>query len=434
MGNVGIRESQLVGDALNSIAGLLPASWRTATGAPASPDSDRRDASLELTGPDGASVSFVVEAKRSGSLSVPLVLAVLRDRVQGSGLPVLFVSDYIGPALRDALREEGVSFADATGWVWVMSEDPLILLTGQGAERAPRSIARSGVVTRLNGVAASRIIRALSVAELPVGVRALAVVADVSPGSVAKLLPTLAAEGIVDRDEVGAVAAVRRRALIRRWVSDYSFAQANQSVRHCIAPRGLDRTLTRLAGGPVVALTGSAAARRILPAAATSVVPMWILAMYTADPAALIGELALVDADQATANVVIARPQDTNILPAGGPDTEVGLAPVALVLADLLTLPGRSDSEAEQLMDALASNDPAWRDGDDRPGPGVRCRATDTARCVDCARRCIAERPSVIIRRGPGGTREKPSVACNRSWVLTRLIEQRKEANAHGLR
>ncbi len=34
--------------------------------------------------------------------------------------------------------------------------------------------------------------------------------------------------------------------------------------------------------------------------------------------------------------------------------------PVALVLADLLTLPGRSDAEAAQLMDTLGRTDKAW--------------------------------------------------------------------------
>jgi hypothetical protein len=38
------------------------------------------------------------------------------------------------------------------------------------------------------------------------------------------------------------------------------------------------------------------------------------------------------------------------------------LAPLALLLADLLTLPGRGDAEADQLMDALATTDPAWKE------------------------------------------------------------------------
>jgi hypothetical protein len=71
-------------------------------------------------------------------------------------------------------------------------------------------------------------------------------------------------------------------------------------------------------------------------------------------------QLGLVEADPSTANVVIAAPQDPRILP--GPGDPVGLAPPALVLADLLTLPGRSDAEAEQLMDEMASSDPSWKE------------------------------------------------------------------------
>src|SRR5699024_12458603 len=112
----------------------------------------------------------------------------------------------------------------------------------------------------------------------PIGVRALADGAGVTPGSVSKVLPTLAREGARDRDERGAVTVVRRRALIRRWVQDYSFLGTNRSARHLIAPRGLDRTLNRLTDQqPSATLPGSAAARRYLPAAATSGVPRRLL-------------------------------------------------------------------------------------------------------------------------------------------------------------
>lgn len=86
-----------------------------------------------------------------------------------------------------------------------------------------------------------------------------------------------------------------------------------------------------------------------------------LLALYASDPAAVSGELGLIAADPATANVVLAVPQDGDILPAADV-REPAVAPVALVVADLLTLPGRSDAEAEQLMDALAATDQAWEE------------------------------------------------------------------------
>ena len=111
---------------------------------------------------------------------------------------------------------------------------------------------------------------------------------------------------------------------------------------------------------PSLRVTGSAAARRLLPADTTSVVPLRLLALYAASPRRLAEQLGLVEADAATANVVIVAPQDERILP--GPGEPADLAPTALVLADLLTLPGRSDAEAEQLMDALAATDPSWKE------------------------------------------------------------------------
>lgn len=355
-----IQETQLIGGALRSVTALLPPSWRleleqlVADG--------RAAAVVSLTGPGGAGVNLLVEARRSGT-PIGLVLAALREQAVASDLPLLFVSDYIGPSLREELAAEGISYADATGWVRLASDAPLILLTGQGAAKSPRA-GMPTAVARLNGVAASRIIRALCSERTPIGVLALATVADVSPGSVSKLLPTLAREGIVDREDRGAVVAVRRRALIRRWVQDYSYPATNRDVGYFIAPRGLDRTQTRLASvSPAVALTGSAAARRLLPETSTSVVPLRLLAVYTDDPSALVDELGLVPADAAAANTVVAVPQDERVLtdqaPVAAP-LAAAVAPVALVLADLLTLPGRGDAEAEQLMDALARTDRAW--------------------------------------------------------------------------
>lgn len=359
MGNEVVRETSIVSDVLRSVATLLPASWNVDDGSGIQPDG-RAHAMVDLVAPNGDRITFVVEAKRSGAVPTAYLLSALRELEQRSSLPALFVSDYIGPSLRAALAEEGISFADSTGWVRVTSEDPLVLLTGQGASRSPRP-SRASAVVRLNGVAANRTIRVLTTTGLPNGVRDLADLAGVSPGSVSKLLATLVAEGVVDRDDRGRVIAVRRRALIQRWVRDYSFIKANKSVGYYIARRGLERTLNRLdSAETAVALTGSAAARRLLPTGTTSVVPLRLLALYAAGPVELARELGLIEAYPATANVVVAAPQDPQIL--APVDGDLPLAPPALVLADLLTLPNRSDAEAEQLMDALARDDTAWKD------------------------------------------------------------------------
>lgn len=354
MGNSALKETRLIDGALRSVEALLPDSWRLDVEADVRAASLRADAIAKLAGPDGSATRFIVEARRSGT-SNRLVLARVRELATASELPLLYVSDYLGPTLREALAAEGISYADETGWVRISTVVPLILLTGHGAARSPRDRG-STAVERLNGIAAGRIIRSLCVQEPPLGVRVLASLAGVSPGSVSKVLPTLVGEGVLDRDGRGAVTVVRRRALIRRWAQDYSFHTTNGAPRHYIAPRGLTRTLEMLADLPSpVTLTGSAAARRRLPEAAISVVPLRLLALYADDPGALADTLGLLPTDPATANVIVAIPQDRGVL-AGH------LAPAALVLADLLTLPGRADAEAEQFMDALARTDPAWRE------------------------------------------------------------------------
>lgn len=346
--------------AVRSIANLLPPPWRVER--VDEPHGDPGlDGRMDLVAADGLRTSFAIEAKRSGAVPIAYLLSQLREMRRMSPWPVLLISDYIGPSLRDALIGEGISFADATGWVYLASSEPLVLVVGQGAKRSPKS-SGSTAVLRLNGVAATRIIRALTTINLPIGVRALAEVAGVSPGSVSKLLPTLAAEGVIDRDADGKVVTVRRRSLLRRWTRDYGFTTTNQSLGYFIAPRGVERTAARLESTKMpLALTGSAAARRRLPEGTTSVVPLRLLALYAADPVGLARELGLIEADAVTANVVIAAPQDSRIIAPPG-EGGVPLAPTALILADLLTLPNRSDAEADQLFDVLVREDIAWKD------------------------------------------------------------------------
>jgi hypothetical protein len=359
MRNDGFGET-VIAAALRSVAELLPASWAVDERRGVRSDWPQVDVLVDLVTPKNDRVPFAVVAKRSGSAPKALLLSALRELRRQLPLPIIFVSDYVGPGLRAALATEGVSYADATGWVRLVSEDPLVLLTGQGAERSPKP-ARPSAVMRMNGIAANRTIRALTTTALPTGVRDLAGLAEVSPGSVSKLLATLAAEGVVDRDGRGGVLAVRRRGLIRRWTRDYAFATANKSVGYFIAPRGLDRALMRLEGSATpAALTGSAGARRLLPEGTSSVVPLRLLALYAAVPDVMARELGLIAAEPTSANVILAVPQDQQILTPA--DEGPAIAPVALVLADLLTLPNRSDAEAEQLMDALGRNDVAWKE------------------------------------------------------------------------
>ena len=195
---------------------------------------------------------------------------------------------------------------------------------------------------------------------MPIGVRELAAEAEVSPGTVAKILPTLAQDGAVERTATGAVELVRRRLLLSRWVADYSFAASNSEVRWYLAPRGLDHVLSLISQQNEVT-AGSLALREYLPAGTVPVTPLMIAAFYTADPEIIATQIGLVSAAPGTANVALARPADETLLSLGPTKGRPGFVPVSQALADLLTLPGRAREEAEQLIDYLATTDPAWR-------------------------------------------------------------------------
>jgi len=258
-------ETSIVAEALRTIERVVPESWvvnfkdtvlrRRDTG---------RDGTLELIGPAGARARFVVETKRSGLSASTLVLALKARAQEEEGTPLLYLTDYINPVVRGALAKVGISYVDGTGWIRLVSDDPPMMVSAEGATCSPRPRASSSTV-RLNGKAAGRIIRTLLQEPPPFGVCALANRSDVSPGSVSKLLPTLVADGAVDRDDSGRVTWVRRRRLLERWATDYSFLNSNSLVLDYLAPRGLDRVIQQLRSCEGVCATGSATARTYFP-------------------------------------------------------------------------------------------------------------------------------------------------------------------------
>lgn len=352
-------ETAVVPDALLTIERAIPKSWVVSfKDTEPSLGGTRRDGTLDLKGPGGARARFIVETKRSGVSASTLVLALKARAQEEEGTPLLYLTDYINPVVREALAKVGISYVDGTGWIRLVSDDPPMMVSAEGASRPPRLRASTSTL-RLNGKAAGRIIRTLLQEPPPFGVRELANRSDVSPGSVSKLLPTLVADGAVDRDDSGPVTWVRRRRLLERWVTDYSFLNSNSLVLDYLAPRGLDRVVQQLRSREGSCTTASAAARTYLPRGTTPVVPLTLLACYATDIQSLAADLGLTRTDRRTSNVLITSPADPLLLKQPR-QTDDGLptAPVSQVLADLLSLPGRSAQEAEQLMDALAAADP----------------------------------------------------------------------------
>ena len=322
------------------------------------------DSVVEVAAPNGETARFLVQVKRMGRGNAASAAVAARNAGARMGLPAIVFTDYANPALRRAAADNGVGYADEAGWVSLRHDGPPgLLISTPGALRAPGPT-REATMRRLDGPAASRVIRAIwKVNRRPQGVRELAVQAGVSPGTVAKVLPALAAYGAVDRDVAGRVAGRSRWLLLERWTQDYHFETSNLDVQWFLAPRGIQAVtakIRRLPPSTNIKSTGSLGARNALPGTLLSVTPLTLFAYYTSAPARVAEFCGLVPIDQrSAANVVLATPRDLTdpdlLQPLnGGMETAV---PLSRLLADLMTMGGRYPQEAQQLFEALKLDD-----------------------------------------------------------------------------
>jgi hypothetical protein len=267
-------------------------------------------------------------------------------------LPLIVVAPYLSKSVREVLKRRGASYADRTGNVRIVLDEPglFVLTSGAGANPWPDKRQLS-----LRGVKAGRVVRALVASVPPLGVRQLAGLASTDPGYVSRLLALLDAEALVDRTSRGRVERVDWRKLVARWAGDAPLSD-RATATTWLAPRGLKGILGRLRGAePRYLVTGSAAAAKLAPVAPTR----W-LSVYVDDPTAMAEQLDLRPAD-AGANVVLLQPEDEAIYEQGTEIEGVHQAALPLIVVDLLTGPGRSPAEAEALMDWMDDNEGAWR-------------------------------------------------------------------------
>ncbi len=356
MGNMPFGETLVLRHAAERLREFMPASWDVNL-VPDVRDNltgRRYDADLILRSPAGETI-FVVEVKSSkqGSRSAKVVVDQLRDLARGR--PALLVTSFANPPLRRACEDAGVGYLDETGWAYLRSDDTGLFVVHEGAKRAPSLEKRDATMSRLDGPGASAVIRCLWEISTPIGVRALASEAEVSPGTAAKVLPSLASYGAIERDSTGAVTAVDRRLLLERWVQDYGFFTTNSEVHWFLASRGPDYAYKQLENQSVhqvaetmVALTGYLAAFMALPRGTFPVIPHSLLSLYAWDPELLASALSLKPATRQTANVVIVKPRDASLLRPG-----LEPVPVPQALADLMTMGGRFPELAEQVFEIL---------------------------------------------------------------------------------
>lgn len=338
------------------LADQLPAGW-TARLLGDEVSARPADGRMVVTAPDGNSITLVLEAKPVvEGRDVPAVRDQLAHLVQQSpGSHGVVVSRYLSQPVRKRLTDAGVSYVDATGNVRLNVSRPGLYVADRGADRDPwRGPGRPRGT--LQGGPAAKVVRALLDFGNSWRIRDLANTAGVSIGSTYRVVDFLEREGLAVRDESGTVIVPDWVALLRRWSDDYGFGRSSRVTRW-IAPRGLADLMRRIGGSPVqYAVTGTLAA-----AEWAAYAPARSAMIYTADAdsAARLWDIRPVDTG---ANVMLAEP-DADVVFARTltTPTQVTIAAPTQVAVDLMTGPGRSPAEAEELIEWMTRHEPSWR-------------------------------------------------------------------------
>lgn len=337
--------------AVNKLQSSLPPGWSTdlvldeaaAGHAPV-------DGLIRLRAPDGRAAEVLAEARERLTPRLALGLAE-QVRMLAGKRPLLVVAPWMSATTRGLLVARGINVLDLTGNAHIVLSSPGLFIDAAGAEHDPWPEARRPT---LKGAKAARVVRALCVAEPPLGVRALAARAKTTPGYVSKLLDMLDDEAVLSRSEDGKVEAVDLARLLARWARDAPI-EVRTATTSWIDPRGLTALLSRLRGSSErYAVTGSLAARRAPVAAAR------LATIYTSDPESLARSLGLRPAE-AGANVQLLVPDDGLVFEETWEEEGVRYAALPQVAADLLSGPGRGPAEAEALIAWMIAHRGAWR-------------------------------------------------------------------------
>jgi hypothetical protein len=325
----------------------------------------RPDGLLAIAAPDGTSAVVLIETRAlMNPRDVDVVARQVEAYADGRGDEPriggsMVVAPFVSPTTRDQLNRSRIGWFDGTGNLRLRLDSPAVFVDRAGADRSPFRDRADRQLKSLRGPGAAKVVLELCESTLPVGVRDLAGHAHVGVATSARVLELLAREAVISRDESGAVISVSKPRLVGRWALDHEVMTANEVIP-ALDPRGLGHALSRLSEVDTgVTVTGSAAARAYLPGDITPVSPLTSLSLYADDPIGLMAEVGLTAVARG-ANVLVMRPYDEVVHAKARRVGGLRCVPPAQVVADLMTGPGRSSEEAEQLLAALVAVEPGW--------------------------------------------------------------------------
>jgi hypothetical protein len=340
---------------------LLPDDWGVSSVAEKLPGPGP-DGQLDVVGPDGEPVRYLVEVKRLLTRrDVPKLYDQVARWAQAENLGltrVLVMSRYLAPSVREALAKSSVSYVDATGNTMITASRPALFVRNQGSDSDPwRGPGRPR--GSLKGEPAARVVRTLVRSQRAWGARDLVTASGASTGATYRVLEFLQDEELVERTDEGLYRLVDWPRLLRRWSQDYGFLRNNRT-QNFVDPRGIPALLKRIAGSDRerYAITGSIAAAQWAPYA-----PARAALIYVDNAVEAAAQWGLIPTESGS-NVILAEPAydvvfDSTITTTDG----YTIVPPEQLAVDLLTGPGRNPAEGEELIQWMQGNESEWRDG-----------------------------------------------------------------------
>ena len=327
----------------------LPPGWSAkVVRAPGRSSNRKRDTSLRMRTPDGTATDLALEVKRSLDPQEAVRLLDAREPTD----PWIVVAPYLSERTREVIADRGVSYADTTGNIRLLAENPPMFVMTAGADRDPWPTDQP--LKTLRGRGAGRAVRALVDFRPPYGVRELASRAEVSPATLARVIDLFTREALITRDRRGGVTDLDWAGCIRRWSKDYGFA--SNTVSGFVAPRGLTDLTTKLSAAKWrYAATGSIAAQPRAPIAPTR------QAMIYADDVATAARQLDLRETESGVNVLIAEPFDPVVYERTDIVDGLRLVAPSQAACDLLTGSGRMPTEGEELLEWMKTTEREWR-------------------------------------------------------------------------
>ena len=311
----------------------------------------RPDATITLRSPDGRFGVVAIEVKTA--VEPRMVPELQRQAALSNFETVLVAAPFLSPRTRELLADARLSYADLTGNLRLVTQQPAVFFEAAGATKNPWREAKP--LKSLKGRAVSRVIRALCDLRPPYSTSELAKRSGASIPTTSRVVNFLEREALLTKEGRGRITDVSWEGLIRRWTQDYSVLQAN-AVRNFLEPRGLTALNEKLSSIRLrYAVTGSLAAQ--IP---TSVSPPRLAMIYVRDPDESASLLDLRPVESG-ANVLLLRPLDAVAFARTSKRDGLTCVAFSQAAADLLTSPGRGPAEGEELLRWMKETEDDWR-------------------------------------------------------------------------